>query len=225
MHRHSCLQVCRLHLRTMSLLLKAQAFETESIVFGSFPDQLVKRGLPCVLKYPSRCHQTHREYPVSHSSPLSKTFATNVASSSGRDAVAYSETSASNGASTGDKAPHVPVLLQEASLCCNLRSASSKAGVWQCSAATIMYFCFQAGPVQLRRASDRDIRGWHPGRWRALCSPYTRTSRAARIGGHRQRPNRPQHSRADIAGSICGALPAPGHQTATGRLPKHLNSS
>ena len=122
MHRHSCLQLCRCYSRTMSSLLKAQGSETRSIFSGRLPDQLAKKGLPYVLKCPVRCHGLNWTHRVLHCTRLSKASATNVASVSGQDAVAYSKASASNGATTGDKAPHVPVLLQEASLCCNLRN-------------------------------------------------------------------------------------------------------
>ena len=148
MHRHICLQLCRCSSRTMSLLLKAQEFETRSIVSGSLPDRLANKGLPCVLKCPIRCHELNLRHSTLHCTRLSKAFATNVASVSGQGAIAYSKASETNGATSGDKAPHVPVLLQEASLCCKLRSASHKAGVWQSSAATTR-FCFQAGRVQL----------------------------------------------------------------------------
>ena len=183
MHRHKCLQLCRCYSRTMSSLLKAQGSETRSIFSGSLPDQLDKKGLRCVPKCPIRCHTLNLRHLISQCTRLSKTFATNAASSSGQDAVAHSEASACNGATTGDKAPHVPVLLQQASLCCNLHNTSIKAGVWESSAAAAS-FCFQAGSVQLRRAAGRDICGWHSGRWRALCSHHKRAFRDAHAGGH-----------------------------------------
>ena len=122
MHRQKCLQLCRCYSRTMSSLLKAQESETRSISSGSLPDQLAKKGLPYVLRCPLRCHKLNWRHPALHCTRLSKASATNVASVSGQDAVAYSKASASNGATTGDRAPHVPVLLHEASLCCNLRN-------------------------------------------------------------------------------------------------------
>ena len=190
MHRHSCLQLCRTLLRGMSSLVRAQGFEPRIVVFGNHPDQLAKKGLPCLLENPVRCHRTALCFLAPRCSLLSKAFASTMAGSSGRVAVAYSEASAFNSATAGDKAPHVPVLLQEASLCYTLRNARLKAGVWQPSAATARIH-FHAGHVQLRRVSCRDICGWHSGRWRALCSPHTRSSRTTHLSGHRQRPNCP----------------------------------